>query len=178
MIHCIFFRSDREPRKSQRYDTTDLYKPRPAICGNRRRSSPGGAVDRDNSRQIGKKQKTHHTSRSPSRISEHSRSSRISRSRSRSMESDCQPSPISSSSLASVHSRQSSYSRSGSNSSSYSEEKSRSSSGSSVDEFGRRKRRKGKMPIDMIDFGEAERMIEKKLYRVSFGEAERRAATR
>ena len=34
------------------------------------------------------------------------------------------------------------------------------------------------MPIDMIDFGEAERMIEKKLYRVSFGEAERKAATR
>lgn len=34
------------------------------------------------------------------------------------------------------------------------------------------------MPIDMIDFGEAERMVEKNLYRVSFGEAEKRSATR
>ncbi|XP_076104274.1 uncharacterized protein LOC143072969 isoform X2 [Mytilus galloprovincialis] len=170
-------KSEREHKKSQRYDESDLYKPRPNISGSRRRnSSPGAAFEKDESQQQPRRK------RQPSRKSETSRSSRhSSRSRSRSVESDCQPSPISSSSLASVHSRGSSYSRSGSSSSSSSEKsKSRSrsrSSGSSVDEFGRRKRRKGKMPIEMIDFGEAERMIEKNLYRVSFGEAEKRAAS-
>lgn len=169
--------SEREPKKSQRYDTSDLYKPRPNISGSRRRnSSPGAAFEKDESQQPSRRK------RLSSRKSDTSRSSRhSSRSRSRSVESDCQPSPISSSSLTSVHSRGSSYSRSGSSSSSSSEKsKSRSrsrSSGSSVDEFGRRKRRKGKMPIEMIDFGEAERMIEKNLYRVSFGEAEKRAAS-
>ncbi|XP_052101611.1 biorientation of chromosomes in cell division protein 1-like 1 isoform X2 [Mytilus californianus] len=169
--------TEREPKKSQRYDTSDLYKPRPNIRGSRRRnSSPGAAFEKDESQQPSRRK------RQTSRKSDTSRSSRhSSRSRSRSVESDCQPSPISSSSLTSVHSRGSSYSRSGSSSSSSSEKsKSRSrsrSSGSSVDEFGRRKRRKGKMPIEMIDFGEAERMIEKNLYRVSFGEAEKRAAS-
>lgn len=174
-------RSEKEPKKSQRYDTSDLYKPRPSIGGSRRRnSSPGAAVDKDDYVTSTSTKSSKSSKKSRSKSSRHS-------SRSRSVESGCQPSPISSSSLTSVHSPGSSSSRSRSGSSSSGSSgssesgKSRSrssSSGSSVDEFGRRKRRKGKMPIDMIDFGEAERMVEKNLYRVSFGEAEKRSATR
>lgn len=113
---------------------------------------------------------------SESRSRSHSKSKSRSRSYSRTRDG---ASPISSSSLSmsrsptpSRHSSRSSYSVSRSKSRSRSVSR---SSESSVDEFGRRKRKAGRTPLEEIDFGEAARMAKKSLVGVDFGEAERRS---
>nr|XP_034328236.1 serine/arginine repetitive matrix protein 2 isoform X6 [Crassostrea gigas] len=129
-----------------------------------------------------KRRKRHSRSRSRSYSESRSRSNSKSKSRSRSYSRTRDgASPISSSSLSvsrspspSRQSSRSSYSRSRSKSRSRSRSVSRSSE-SSVDEFGRRKRKAGRTPLEEIDFGEAARMAKKSLVGVDFGEAERRS---
>ncbi|XP_056004885.1 serine/arginine repetitive matrix protein 2-like isoform X4 [Ostrea edulis] len=127
-----------------------------------------------------RKKRRKRRSRSVSRSYSESRSRSPSKSRSRSYSRTRDgASPISSSSLSlsrspspSRHSSRSSYSRSRSKSRSRSVSR---SSESSVDEFGRRKRKAGRTPLEEIDFGEAARMAKKSLVGVDFGEAERRS---
>lgn len=162
--------TDTEKPSSKRYDTSDLYKPHRTYRSSRRHAS--------------------------SPVQESSKSDKIKSSldtspiSSRSTSPNSligQTSPISSSSASfssSVsHTKSKSRSRSNSSSSSGSQHSGSSrssakksvsgSSSSSVDEFGRRKRKNLKMPIDMVDFGEAARLAKSSLLNVDFGEAER-----
>ncbi|XP_033757338.1 serine/arginine repetitive matrix protein 2-like [Pecten maximus] len=164
--------TDTEKLSSKRYDTSDLYKPHRTFRSSRRNTSSPAQVNVSKSEKAKSLLDT-----SPISSRSNSPVSLIG-----------QTSPISSSSASfssSVsHTKSKSRSRSNSSSSSGSQHSgssqsstkksvSGSSSSSSVDEFGRRKRKNLKMPIDMVDFGEAARLAKSSLINVDFGEAER-----
>ncbi|XP_060069493.1 biorientation of chromosomes in cell division protein 1-like 1 [Ylistrum balloti] len=175
--------ADTEKVSSKRYHTSDLYKPHRSFRSSRRHPSSPGSTQEGESQSRSEKPKIK-SALDTSPISSRSTSptSLIG-----------QTSPISSSSASFSSSRSCSKSKSKSRSRSRSRSRSSSSSGShhsgssrssgkksisgssssSVDEFGRRKRKNLKMPIDMVDFGEAARLAKSSLINVDFGEAER-----
>ncbi|OWF42884.1 biorientation of chromosomes in cell division protein 1-like 1 [Mizuhopecten yessoensis] len=170
--------TDTEKLSSKRYDTSDLYKPHRTFRSSRRHgSSPGATHDtvskaKENKNKVKSSLDTSPiSSRSTSPVSLIGQTSPISSS-SASFSSSRSPSKSksrsrsnSSSSSGSLHSR--------SSKSNAKKSASGSSSTSSVDEFGRRKRKNLRMPIDMVDFGEAARLAKSSLINVDFGEAER-----
>lgn len=174
-IIFVFPRStEPEKQSSKRYDTSDLYKPHRTFPSTRRQgSSPGAAstvtTATTPSSDDGNKVRSSLDDTSPISSRSTSPSSLIR-----------QTSPISSSSASfssrshKSRSRSNSSSSTGSHHSRGSGRKSVSgTSSSSVDEFGRRKRKNLKMPIYMVDFGEAARQAKTSLIDVNFGEAER-----